>query len=270
MAFANKIGGLLKKATTINSSLFQSIRCMSSSKLFIGGLSYGTDDQSLKEAFTNYGEVIEARVIMDRETGRSRGFGFVTFTSSEEASTAITGMDGKDLHGRMVRVNYATDRNRGFGGGGGYGGGGGGYGGGGGGYGGGGGNYGGGGYGGGNYGGGGGGNYGGGNYGGGGGGNYGGGNYGDSYSSGGGGYGGRGGGDGNYNVPVGGSGDSYASADAGSNVASGGGYGSSVGTDTYGSSSTGGNVGYGDTQDDVLGDFKNDDYEPDDYANKRS
>ncbi|KAJ6810625.1 putative glycine-rich RNA-binding protein [Iris pallida] len=134
MAFANKIGGLLKKATTINSSLFQSIRCMSSSKLFIGGLSYGTDDQSLKEAFTNYGEVIEARVIMDRETGRSRGFGFVTFTSSEEASTAITGMDGKDLHGRMVRVNYATDRNRGFGGGGGYGGGGGGYGGGGGGY----------------------------------------------------------------------------------------------------------------------------------------
>ncbi|THU71605.1 hypothetical protein C4D60_Mb04t03220 [Musa balbisiana] len=59
------------------------------------GLSYGTDDQSLRETFTNYGEVVEARVIIDRETGRSRGFGFVTFTSNEEASAAISGMDGK-------------------------------------------------------------------------------------------------------------------------------------------------------------------------------
>ncbi|KAJ6800125.1 glycine-rich RNA-binding protein 7 [Iris pallida] len=268
MAFANKIGGLLKKATTTNSSLFQSIRCMSSSKLFIGGLSYGTDDQSLKEAFTNYGEVIEARVIMDRETGRSRGFGFVTFTSSEEASSAITAMDGKDLHGRMVRVNYATDRNRGFGGGGGgYGSGGGGYGGGG--YGGAGGSYGGaGGYGGGggSYGGAGGYGGGGGNYSSGDGGNYGsggGGNYGrDSYNSGGGGFGGKSGGDGNYSVPVGGGrgGDSYANGDVGGNFSSSG---------TYGST-TGGYSGYGDKQDDQLGDFKEDDYEPDDYANKRS
>ncbi|KAK8962299.1 hypothetical protein KSP40_PGU007093 [Platanthera guangdongensis] len=87
----------------------------------ISGLSYGTDDQSLREAFSGYGEVVEARVIIDRETGRSRGFGFITFTSVEEASAAVTAMDGKsiqnsssdlvqDLHGRMVRVNYATDR----------------------------------------------------------------------------------------------------------------------------------------------------------------
>ncbi|KRZ63980.1 Glycine-rich RNA-binding protein 3, mitochondrial, partial [Trichinella papuae] len=81
--------------------MYQAMRSMSSSKLFVGGLSFGTDDQSLREAFTSYGEVVEARVIVDRETGRSRGFGFVTFTSTEEASAAITGMDGKDLHGRM-------------------------------------------------------------------------------------------------------------------------------------------------------------------------
>ncbi|CAL9084268.1 unnamed protein product [Musa textilis] len=137
MAFANRIGNLLKKSVTLSPSLNQAIRCMSSSKVFVGGLSYGTDDYSLREAFTNYGEVVEARVITDRETGRSRGFGFVTFTSSEEASAAISGMDGKDLHGRIVRVNYAMERSGGFrggyggggfGSGGGYGGGGGSYG----------------------------------------------------------------------------------------------------------------------------------------------
>lgn len=80
------------------------------------------DDQSLRESFTEYGEVIEARIIHDRETGRSRGFGFISFTSNEEAAAAITGMDGKDLHGRLVHVNYATERTGGFrSGGGGYG-----------------------------------------------------------------------------------------------------------------------------------------------------
>lgn len=122
MAFANKFGNLLKNAINSKPSLFQSIRCMSSSKLFIGGISYGTDDYSLKEAFSSYGEVVEAKIIMDRETGRSRGFGFVTFASSEEASSALSAMDGKELHGRNIRVNYATERTGG--GGGGYGGGG--------------------------------------------------------------------------------------------------------------------------------------------------
>ncbi|KAF3323391.1 glycine-rich RNA-binding protein 3 [Carex littledalei] len=144
MAFANKIGNLIKQSVSTSPSLYQSIRCMSSSKLFVGGLSYGTDEQGLKDAFSHYGEVVEVRVILDRETGRSRGFGFVTYTSAEEAQAAITAMDGKDLHGRMVRVNTANDRG-GSGGGGGYGGGQGGYGGGG--YGGGQGGYGGGGYG---------------------------------------------------------------------------------------------------------------------------
>ncbi|MGV7428855.1 RNA recognition motif domain-containing protein, partial [Mycobacterium kansasii] len=73
---------------------------MSTSKVFIGGLSYDTDDNSLREAFNKYGEVTDARVIVDRETGRSRGFGFVTYTSPEEASSAIQALDGQDLHGR--------------------------------------------------------------------------------------------------------------------------------------------------------------------------
>uniref|UniRef100_A0A7N0T1D6 RRM domain-containing protein n=1 Tax=Kalanchoe fedtschenkoi TaxID=63787 RepID=A0A7N0T1D6_KALFE len=180
MAFFSKVGNILRQTTSkqitsdlsrVNSPIFQVIRCMSSSKVFIGGISYSTDEQSLKEAFARYGEVVEARIIMDRETGRSRGFGFVTYTSSEEASSAIQALDGQELHGRRVKVNYANDRSRSNFGGDGYGGGGGGYGGGG---------FGGGGYGGGGYGGGSGGygggsgGYGGGGYGGGGG-NYGGG-----------------------------------------------------------------------------------------------
>ncbi|XP_019420185.1 PREDICTED: glycine-rich RNA-binding protein 4, mitochondrial-like isoform X2 [Lupinus angustifolius] len=155
MAFFNKIGNLLKHSAAkhINQdlsastpSIFQAIRSMSSAKVFVGGISYSTDDTSLRESFARYGEVLDAKVIIDRETGRSRGFGFITYATSEDASSAIQGMDGQDLHGRRVRVNYATERERpGFGGGGGgYGGGGGGYGGG---------SYGGGGYGGGGYGG---------------------------------------------------------------------------------------------------------------------
>ncbi|CAA7030881.1 unnamed protein product [Microthlaspi erraticum] len=157
MAFLGKFGNILKQTTSkqfnaqgslSSPSLFQAIRCMSSSKLFIGGMEYGMNEDSLREAFSKYGEVVETRVILDRETGRSRGFGFVTFTSTEAASSAIQALDGQDLHGRIVKVNYAHDRTSGGGfGGGGYGGGGGGYGGGGGGYGGGGGGYGGGGYG---------------------------------------------------------------------------------------------------------------------------
>ncbi|KAL5225459.1 hypothetical protein ABZP36_012098 [Zizania latifolia] len=95
MALANKLSNLLKKVTSSSPALYQSIRCMSSSKLFVGGLSYGTDEQRLRDTFANYGEVIEAKIITDRETGRSRGFGFITYTSTEEASAAITALDGK-------------------------------------------------------------------------------------------------------------------------------------------------------------------------------
>ena len=110
-------------------------------KLFVGGLSWGTNDAALRQAFERYGEVTEAKVISDRETGRSRGFGFVTFATDDAASAATSAMDGTSLDGRTIRVNAAEDRpreggggGRGFGGGGGGRGGGGGFGGGGGGF----------------------------------------------------------------------------------------------------------------------------------------
>ncbi|KAG9301252.1 hypothetical protein G9A89_012635 [Geosiphon pyriformis] len=103
-------------------------------KLFIGGLSWTTDDESLRSKFAEYGTVQDVVIIRDRETGRSRGFGFVTYSNNDEAENAIQSMDNQELDGRTIRVNMATERGgggRGRGGGG-YGGGGGGYGGGGG------------------------------------------------------------------------------------------------------------------------------------------
>ncbi|KAJ1286806.1 hypothetical protein BS78_03G380300 [Paspalum vaginatum] len=125
MAAFNKLGSLLRHGApaSLSPAVFNAARLMST-KLFVGGLSWGTNDQTLREAFSTFGEVTEARVITDRETGRSRGFGFVSFTSSDEAKSAVEQMDGQDLEGRSVRVNFANERpavNRG--GGGGYGGG---------------------------------------------------------------------------------------------------------------------------------------------------
>jgi RNA recognition motif-containing protein len=87
-----------------------------SNKLFVGGLSWNTDDRLLKEAFAAHGEITEAKVILERDTGRSRGFGFVTFTSGEEAAAAITALDGRELDGRAIRVNVAQERSGGGGG----------------------------------------------------------------------------------------------------------------------------------------------------------
>ncbi|MBX2814278.1 MAG: RNA-binding protein [Myxococcales bacterium] len=79
-------------------------------KLFVGGLSFNTTDDSLIHAFSPHGEVTEAKVITDRDTGRSRGFGFVTFANSEDAQRATEAMDGVDLDGRTIRVNEANER----------------------------------------------------------------------------------------------------------------------------------------------------------------
>jgi cold-inducible RNA-binding protein len=95
-----------------------------SKKLFVGGLSWGTDDQGLMAAFEQFGQVSEAKVITDRDTGRSRGFGFVTFSEGADADRAIEEMNGTDLDGRTLNVNEAQDRRGGGGGGGGRGGGG--------------------------------------------------------------------------------------------------------------------------------------------------
>jgi cold-inducible RNA-binding protein len=93
-------------------------------KLFVGGLSWGTDDEGLRNAFSKFGQIDEAKVITDRETGRSRGFGFITFASDNDAMTAISEMDGKELDGRSIKVNEAQERPAGGGGRGGGGGGG--------------------------------------------------------------------------------------------------------------------------------------------------
>ena len=90
-----------------------------SKKLFVGGLSWDTDDHSLRGAFEQFGEVSEAKVISDRETGRSRGFGFVTFNDDGAATTAMEQMDSGELDGRAINVNEAQDRRGGGGGGGG-------------------------------------------------------------------------------------------------------------------------------------------------------
>ncbi len=111
---------------------------MQKNKLFMGGLAWATTEASLRAACEQYGEIEEVRVIVDRETGRSKGFGFVTFTTEEAAARAKAEMDGQIIDGRAVKVDFPREReDRGGGGGGGRGGyggggGGGGYGGGGG------------------------------------------------------------------------------------------------------------------------------------------
>jgi len=104
-------------------------------KLYVGNLAYSVRDDSLLQAFSQYGNVTSAKVMMDRETGRSKGFGFVEMGTDAEAQAAINGMNGQPVDGRAVVVNEARPREErpgGFGGGGGRSGGGGGYGGGGG------------------------------------------------------------------------------------------------------------------------------------------
>ncbi|MEZ4742041.1 MAG: RNA-binding protein [Bdellovibrionota bacterium] len=81
-------------------------------KLFVGGLSWGTNDGQLREAFEKFGAVEDARVITDRETGRSRGFGFVSFNDEDSAMKAMTEMDGATLDGRNLKVNEAQEKPR--------------------------------------------------------------------------------------------------------------------------------------------------------------
>lgn len=88
-----------------------------SKKLFVGGLSWDTNDASLRAAFETYGPVTEAVVINDRDTGRSRGFGFVTFDNEGDADSAMQEMNGQELDGRSINVNEARERSGGGGGG---------------------------------------------------------------------------------------------------------------------------------------------------------
>jgi len=81
-------------------------------KIFVGGLPWATDEDGLRAAFAEYGEITYAKVVTDRDTGRSKGFGFVEFDTDQAAQDAIAGMDGQDLGGRRVRVNEAHEKKR--------------------------------------------------------------------------------------------------------------------------------------------------------------
>lgn len=99
-----------------------------SNKLFVGNLSFNTTENDLQDAFAAHGTVTETNLMMDRETGRPRGFGFITMSTAEEAQKAIEALNGKDMDGRALTVNVAKPREERTGGGGGrreYGGGGG-------------------------------------------------------------------------------------------------------------------------------------------------
>lgn len=103
-----------------------------SNRLYVGNLAFHTTEDVLMDAFAKVGSVTEAKLIIDRESGRSRGFGFVTMASSDDAQRAIAQLNGADLDGRALKVNEAEERRprsggggggggRGFGGGGGWG-----------------------------------------------------------------------------------------------------------------------------------------------------
>jgi len=78
--------------------------------IYVGNLAYGVTEDDLREAFSAYGEVSRANVIMDRDTGRSKGFGFVEMPDNSQAEAAINGLNDKQLSGRAIRVNEAKPR----------------------------------------------------------------------------------------------------------------------------------------------------------------
>ena len=83
---------------------------METNKLFVGNISWGIDWRELKDIFGEFGEVAFVRIISDRETGKSKGFGFVEFTSIEEAKAAKEAMDGKEIDGRELRIDFAQEK----------------------------------------------------------------------------------------------------------------------------------------------------------------
>ena len=87
-------------------------------KLYVGNLPFSVDESQLREIFSQYGEISDLALIMDRDTGRPKGFGFITFANQQSAEKALE-QNGKDMGGRPLRVNIATDKPRTGGGGGG-------------------------------------------------------------------------------------------------------------------------------------------------------
>lgn len=92
---------------------------MSNNKLFVGNISFNTTENDLQDLFAAHGSVVEANLMMDRTSGRPRGFGFVTMSTPEEAEAAISALNGKSIDGRSLTVNVAKPREERSGGGGG-------------------------------------------------------------------------------------------------------------------------------------------------------
>ena len=83
---------------------------METNKLFVGWISWNLTEQDFEEAFAEFGEVVSVKIIKDRETGKSRGFGFVEYTNTNDSSAAKEAMDGKELDGRTIKVDFAQER----------------------------------------------------------------------------------------------------------------------------------------------------------------
>ncbi|KAM1040212.1 hypothetical protein ACFX13_030170 [Malus domestica] len=103
MRGANGVVGILRTSVLARILLTRH----SCSKLFVAGLSWDTNEPVLKEAFGKHGEIIEVKVICDHVSGKSRGYGFVKFTSESEATIALKEMDGQVLDGRQIRLQFA-------------------------------------------------------------------------------------------------------------------------------------------------------------------
>jgi len=83
-----------------------------STNIYVGNLAFSTDSAALRQIFAEHGEVTSAQVVEDRETGRSRGFGFVEMASADEAQKAISAADGSSVDGRQIKANIAKERSR--------------------------------------------------------------------------------------------------------------------------------------------------------------
>ena len=95
---------------SLTKAVFRTVKHHMNSKLFVGNLSFNTTESQLREEFSAHGVVTEINLMTDRETGRPRGFGFVTMNTPEEAQAAITALSGKSIDGRELTVNVARPR----------------------------------------------------------------------------------------------------------------------------------------------------------------
>jgi len=110
MVIPGQMGDLVCPGEFENDKAQVYVENCSMKNIYVGNLAYGVSDDDLHEAFAAYGDVARAKVIMDRDTGRSKGFGFVEMTNDSEAQAAIEGLNEQPISGRNVRVNEARPR----------------------------------------------------------------------------------------------------------------------------------------------------------------